>query len=75
MMKKENQCRNSMIEEYDDLPKPKVLRHDGLPTVDDLKRLLGDKKPEPKGDGKNISINVTINNGISDFISKILSSL
>jgi hypothetical protein len=35
------ECRNKDLENMEDLPKEKVERKDGLPTVDDFKELMG----------------------------------
>lgn len=36
--------KNADVEDVKDMPKQKVERHDGLPTIDDLKELMHGKK-------------------------------
>lgn len=37
-------AKNKDIEEYADMPKDKVERHDGLPTKEDMQNMIGGKK-------------------------------
>lgn len=43
--KEDLEVKNKDIENMEDLPKEKVERKDGLPTVDDLKELMGKEEP------------------------------
>lgn len=38
--------KNSDIEDYEDIPRDKVKREDGLPTIDDLAKIMGQDKKE-----------------------------
>jgi hypothetical protein len=58
--------RNADIEDIRDMKNPKVTREDGLPTIDDLKDLMGkeDKEEESEADIKTKKL--------SDFIEVII---
>ena len=47
--------RNGQCEDMKDIPKQQIERHDGLPTVDDLKKLLGKEEEQPESEGDKLS--------------------
>jgi len=48
-MRDENkQPRNTHLDNIEDMPREKVIRKDGLATVDDIAKLMGKEVPEDK---------------------------
>lgn len=46
MENKSPQPRNTQLDSMEDIPREKVTRKDGLPTVDDMAAMLGKPVPE-----------------------------
>lgn len=64
------QPKNTHLENMEDLPKEKVVRKDGLATVDNLAEMFGKKKPTD--DAPSESSSKSEEEKLSDFIEVVI---